>query len=350
MTPPLPTPTATDVLPDPIPGELSSPDRRPVGGSSLDLSVLIVNYNTAHLLKEMWDALMLSKGDLSLQAVVVDNASRDESVAILRRDYPAACLIVNSENVGFGRANNQALAASAESRYVMLLNTDAFVAADTLTKTVAYMDAHPDCGILGVRLVGREGELQPSCRYFPTPWNVFLARTGTARFFPKVRMVDDMNWNHATVRECDWVPGCYLLIRRALISEIGLFDPRYFLYYEELDHCFAARRAGWKVVFFPDTEVIHIGGESARSDSALTSAGRQIEVLQIESELLFFRKNHGLGGALMSLLLSTLADLVLAAKHLLKGKGLAGLSTYWRHSVTVWRLFARTRWGTVPTR
>ena len=317
---------------------------------AVDVSVLIVNYNTSHLLKEMWDALMRSKGALNLQALVVDNASRDESVSVLRRDYPQAHLIVNTDNVGFGRANNQALAAAARSRYVLLLNTDAFVAPDTLTKTVSYMDAHPDCGILGVRLVGRDGEPQPSCRYFPTPWNVFLARTGTARFFPKVRMVDDMSWDHASVRECDWVPGCYLLVRRDLIDQVGLFDPRYFLYYEELDHCFAAKRAGWKVICFADTEVIHIGGESARSVSELTSGGRQIQVLQIESELLYFRKNHGVAAVLASLLLSTAADIILAAKHLLKGKGSAGLAAYWNHTAAVWRLFARTRAGTVPTR
>jgi N-acetylglucosaminyl-diphospho-decaprenol L-rhamnosyltransferase len=319
--------------------------------SAVDVSVLIVNYNTAHLLKEMWDALMRSKGALSLQTIVVDNASRDDSVSVLRRDYPDAQLMVNADNVGFGRANNQALAAGARGRYVLLLNTDAFVAADTLTRTVSYMDAHPDCGILGVRLVGRDGELQPSCRYFPTPWNVFLARTGTARFFPKVRMVDDMAWDHAAVRDCDWVPGCYLLLRRDLIDQVGLFDPRYFLYCEEMDLCFAAKRAGWKVVYFPDTTVIHIGGESAKSDSELTSGGgRQIQVLQIESELLYFRKNNGLGAALASLLLATLAGFILAAKHLLKGRGTAGLATYWKHAASVWRLFARTRGGAVPTR
>jgi N-acetylglucosaminyl-diphospho-decaprenol L-rhamnosyltransferase len=343
-------PTAAGVPRDSIPTESSSPALRSGANSAIDVSVLIVNYNTVHLLKEMWDALMLSKGGLNLQTIVVDNASRDESVSVLRRDYPDARLIVNSENVGFGRANNQALSAGADSRYVLLLNTDAFVASDTLTKTVAYMDAHPDCGILGVRLVGRDGELQPSCRYFPTPWNVFLARTGMARFFPKVRMVDDMSWDHASVRECDWVPGCYLLVRRDVIDQVGLFDPRYFLYSEELDHCFAAKRAGWKVAYFPETEVVHIGGESAKSDSELTSGGRQIQVLQIESELLFFRKNHGLGAVLASLLLSTLADVVLATKHLLKGNGFAGLSSYWRHTQAVWRSFARTRGGTVPTR
>lgn len=341
--------------PSPLPSGAASVDAPAAAGpsgtaGSVDVSVLIVNYNTAHLLREMQEALVRSTQGLRLQTIVVDNASRDESVSILRRDFQKATLICNADNVGFGRANNQALSAGAVGRYVLLLNTDAFVAADTLRKTVAYLDGHPACGILGVRLVGRDGALQPSCRYFPTPWNVFLARTGLTRFFPKVRMVDDMNWDHASVRECDWVPGCYLLVRREVIDQVGLFDPRYFLYYEELDHCFAARKAGWKVVYFPDTEVVHIGGESAKSDSELTSGGRQIQVLQIESELLFFRKNHGLAGVLCSLVLSTLADVVLAAKHLLKGRPRRELSTHWLHVRAVWRSFVQTRWGTLPTR
>ncbi len=130
-----------------------------------DVSVIVVNYNTAHLLHRMWDALQGSRGDLRLQIIVVDNASRDDSVAMLQSDFGEAQLIVNKTNVGFGRANNQGLAL-ATGRYVLLLNTDAFVAPDTLGKTVAYMDAHAECGVLGVRLVGSDGELQPSCRYF----------------------------------------------------------------------------------------------------------------------------------------------------------------------------------------
>ncbi|POZ99712.1 glycosyltransferase family 2 protein, partial [Pseudomonas sp. MWU12-2312b] len=112
------------------------------------------------------------------------------------------------------------------------------------------------------------GDLQPSCRYFPTPLNVFMARTGLERFFPGVKKVDDMTWDHNSVRECDWVPGCYYLIRREVIDQVGLFDPRYFLYYEEVDHCKRVKQAGWKVVYYPHTTVVHIGGESAKSVDA----------------------------------------------------------------------------------
>ena len=328
-------------LPQPPQGEpaLSMPD----------VSVVVVNYNTAHMLPEMWQALMASRGRLSLQTIVVDNASRDESVALLREQFSEARLIVNTTNVGFGRANNQALA-HARGRYVLLLNTDAFVAPDTLEKTVAFMDAHPEHGVLGVRLVGRDGELQPNCRYFPTPWNVFLARSGLKRFFPRTRMVDDMDWDHASVRECDWVTGCYYLVRREVIDAVGLFDPRYFLYCEEVDHCRATVKAGWKVVYFPDTSVVHIGGESAKSDAALTASGRQISALQIESELLYFRKHHGLRGVLATAVLSTLADAWLAAKSLLRRRGHADRQPLWAHLRNFWTLLARTRLGTRPTR
>src|SRR5262249_21858662 len=240
-----------------------------------DLSVVVVNYNTAHLLDQMFTALEASRGTLKLEVVVVDNASRDGSVDILRTRYPDVELIKNQTNVGFGRANNQALP-SIRGRYVLLLNTDAFIAPDTLQKTVEFMDAHPRCGVLGVKLVGRDGALQPSCRYFPTPWNLFLASTGLARFFHGTRLVDDMSWDHASVRECDWVPGCYYLVRREVIDRVGLFDPRYFLYYEEVDHCRATRQAGWSVVYYPFTQVVHIGGESAATEGRLTRSGRQI--------------------------------------------------------------------------
>lgn len=314
-----------------------------------DISVLVVNYNTAHLLRPMWDALMQSAGSLTVETIIVDNASRDTSVEVLRQEFANLPLITNAINVGFGRANNQALT-HAHGRYVLLLNTDAFVESDTLEKTVSYMDAHPECGILGVRLIGRDGALQPSCRYFPTPWNVFLARTGLARYFPRIQMVDEMAWDHAAVRECDWVPGCYYLVRREVVESVGLFDPRYFLYCEEVDHCRRAKDAGWKVVFFPYTSVVHIGGESAKSDAALTSSGRQISALQTESELLYFRKHHGRLGVLSSILLSTIADAYLALKALLRRGRVQDCALAWARTRTCWSLAVRTRLGMRPTR
>ena len=318
-------------------------------GQGVDVTAIIVNYNTAHLLDEAINALRLSCAGMRLQIVLVDNASRDGSVAVIKERFGDCELIENAVNVGFGRANNQALPL-VKGRYVLLLNTDAFVATDTLRSTVAYMEANAGCGVLGVRLVGRDGVLQPSCRYAPTPWNVFLGRTGLNRFFPRVQLIDEMSWDHASVRECDWVPGCYYLVRREVLDAVGLFDPRYFLYFEEVDHCKAVKAAGWSVVFFPHTTVVHIGGESAKSDSALTALGQQISELQIESEMLYFRKHGGRTAVWLSFALSAVSDALLALKSALRHRTLLGAAAHFRHLAAMWSLLRRTGWATRPTR
>lgn len=315
----------------------------------MDISVVIVNYNTGHLLPEVMRCLRAARGGLQLQVIVVDNASNDDSRRILRGECADCQVIENAANVGFGRANNQALE-HARGRYVLLLNTDAFVATDTLTKTFAYLEGHPECGLLGVRLVGRDGSLQPSCRYFPTPWNQFLVRAGLVRLFPRVRLVDDMAWDHASERECDWVPGCYYLVRRQVIDQVGLFDPRYFLYYEEVDHCRVVKAAGWKVMFYPLTTVVHIGGESARSHGQISEAGRQIPALQIESELLYFRKHHGLPGVWAVVALEHAAVLLQALRLLVKHFRPADAVSRLRHLTMVWQSLRATSWAARPTR
>lgn len=312
------------------------------------LSVIVVSYNTVGMLGQFFEALKAALGEIDSRVIVVDNNSRDDSVEFIRKQYPIAQLIVNAKNIGFGRANNQAVGL-VRGRYVLLLNSDAFIEPDSLEKSIAYMDSHPRCGISGVRLIGRDGALQPSCRYFPTPWNSFLVRTGLSKYIPKARLVDDMNWDHAAVRSCDWVPGCFYLVRREVIDQIGLFDPRYFLYFEEVDHCLAAKKAGWEVHYYPGTTVIHIGGESAKSEGDLTGAGRQISALQVESELLYFRKNYGILGVLASVFLSLFADLILMVKRILKRRP-QGLVSHIKHSLAVLSLFARTSCGSRPTR
>ena len=153
----------------------------------------------------------------------------------------------------------------------------------------------PKCGVLGVKLVGEDGSLQPSCRYFPTPWNVFLASTGLQRFFPRTRLVDDMSWDHASVRECDWVPGCYYLVRREVIDGCRPIRPA----------LLPLLRGGGSLPRRPQGGVgrgllsVHPGRSHWRPEcgdepATLHPVSRQISPLQIESELLYFRKHHGL--------------------------------------------------------
>ncbi len=298
---------------------------------------------------EVLKTLFASKGDFELEVVVIDNASRDNSVELIQQTFPQVKLIVNKSNVGFGRANNQAVP-FLHGDYVLLLNTDAFIKEDAIAKTVAFMQSQPKVGILGVKLVGRDGVLQPCCRYFPTVWNLFLQRTGLSRWFPNVRYVDDMSWDHASPRQCDWVPGCYYLIRRELVNEVGLFDPRYFLYSEEVDHCKMAKSAGWDVMYFPGTEVVHVGGESAKSDGNISLVSRQLVALQVESEFLYFRKNHGLLMTILHLCLQILADLIQILKSFIKLRPVLISSQYMQHIFLLCKLAYVTGFGKHSTK
>jgi N-acetylglucosaminyl-diphospho-decaprenol L-rhamnosyltransferase len=312
------------------------------------VDVFLVSFNAEHLLDEMFTALRESTpAGLRLNCLAVDNASSDRSAEALQKSGECRVIIRNDRNVGFGRANNQLLE-HATGEYVLLLNTDAFVSPDTLERTIAFMEQEASCGVLGVKLVGRDGELQPSCRYFPTPLNLFLKRTGLSRLFPRVRLVDDTTSLHDRVQDCDWVPGCFYLVRRTVVEQVGLFDPRFFLYLEEVDHCRRVKEAGWRVVCYPFTSVVHIGGESAKSVSKL-SAGKQISSLQVESELLYFRKHYGWPGLAAHMALSTAANVLLAARRSIKGRfNEAGQAA--RTAVLTWQLWIQTRGGTRPTR
>lgn len=317
--------------------------------SPVDLSVIVVNYNTSHLLGRMFDTLRASAQGLSMQVVVIDNASRDDSVQVLRERYPDVELIVNTTNVGFGRANNQGVPLL-RGQYVLLLNTDAFVAPDTLHESLEAIRRHPRCGALGVRLTNSDGSLQPSCRYFPTPLNLFLGETGLHRYLPGVKLVDDMNWDHATERQCDWVPGCYFLMPRAVVDQVGLFDPRFFLYFEEVDLCRRIKQAGWDVLFLPDTSVIHIGGESAKMDQAISAKGRQIPALQVESQLLYFRKHYGLPGLWSSVVLTYLTAVLQLISGARRGEFGQRMPSIRARLALLNSLLRSTRLGTVPTR
>jgi N-acetylglucosaminyl-diphospho-decaprenol L-rhamnosyltransferase len=316
---------------------------------AVDVSILIVNYNAPELLPRLFASLAAATKHVSHEVVFVDNASLVDCQEMVMSLAPQTKFIQNSENVGFGRANNQALSV-AQGKFVLLLNTDAFVHEDTVLKTYSYMLANPSCGILGVKLVGRDGSLQPSCRYFPTPLNIFLLRTGLQRCVPWSIPVDDMSWNHSDIRECDWVPGCYYLVRREVINQVGLFDPRYFLYCEEVDHCRAAKKNGWEVIYFPDTTVIHLGGESAKTLGVLSQSGQQISALQLESELLYFRKHYTFLGVILHLLLVTLANFWSVLADVLKRRSVSGVKPATRNVTGIWKLFFTTKFAKVATR
>jgi N-acetylglucosaminyl-diphospho-decaprenol L-rhamnosyltransferase len=263
----------------------------------MKLSVIIVSYNTCQLLRQCLMSLVDNACSHEVEIFVVDNDSRDDSVAMVRTDFPQVKLISNTRNMGFAAANNQAYK-EFSGKYIVLLNPDAVVQPGALDNAVEFMETHPDIGICGGRLLNANGQLEPSARRFPNSFFKFLIISGLSDKFSSSKLfsrADYKYFDHHSAIEVDWVPGTFSLIRRAMLEEIGFFDERFYLYYEETDLCLRARRAGWKVYFFPGAEVVHVGGacSKTRKDLQLDLGGAQLLKFRMRSELLYFRKNFG---------------------------------------------------------
>ena len=265
---------------------------------SLDVSVVIVSFNTRDLLRECLDTLAAEAGGVRYEAIVVDNASRDGSADLVATEFPDARLIRSEVNLGFAAANNRGFAI-AQGRYVVLLNSDAFPRPLALPKAVAHMDADPNIGLGGAWLVGRDDSWQPSARLFPSPLNDFLTLSGLAARFPKSHFFGrvDRTWaDPGEPADVDWVPGAFSIIRRDVLEQVGSFDEAFFLYYEEVDLCRRIKAAGYKVCYWPDVVVVHLGGESSKTLEHLTlsSSGAQLTLWRLRSAYLYYRKQHGL--------------------------------------------------------
>jgi len=262
------------------------------------LSVIIVTYNSAPLLRSCLDSLRAQTLAGDFEIIVVDNASRDESAAIIRAEYPEVQLIASDVNLGFGNANNLAMT-EAQGRFIVLLNPDAVLPADALERALQHMEENADVGMGGGLLQGTQGELQPSARQFPSLLNDGLTLSGLANRYPKSRFFGrfDRSWaDPLQATAVDWVPGAFAILSRSLLEKISLFDPRFFLYYEEVDLCRRIHQAGFKVYYWPDLVITHIGGASSETvgEMAFSSSGKQLTLWRMRSQLLYYRKWHGL--------------------------------------------------------
>jgi GT2 family glycosyltransferase len=269
------------------------------------VSVIVVSFNTRDLLRECLQSILaecarLPQG-LSAEVLVVDNASGDGSPEMVAREFSTSRipvrLIRSHVNLGFGAANNLVLN-KAEGRYPVLLNSDAFFHPGALRLAVEHMDANPDAGIGGARQVGRNGSWQPSARSFHSIWHAALVLTGLSARFPRSRIfgAPDRTWaDPLQPARVDWVPGSFLILRREALLKTGLFDPAFFLYYEEVDLCRRMKAAGYRVYYWPDIVVTHIGGESSRQLPSLKFSESDLQVVlwRMRSTLLYYRKHHG---------------------------------------------------------
>jgi hypothetical protein len=270
-----------------------------------DLSVIVVSFNTRDLLRECLTSLLAECDSLptgvKAEVLVVDNASKDGSAEMVAVEFATTCtpvrLMPSSVNLGFGAANNLAFEA-AEGRYLVLLNSDAFLHHCALARALELMEANPGTGVGGARLVGRDGEWQPSARQFHSLWDDFLIHSGLSYHFPHSRIfgAPDRTWADPLLpAEVDWVPGAFSILRREALVKVGLFDPVFFLYYEEVDLCRRIKDAGFSISYWPDVVVTHIGGESSRQISSLnySETAAQVVLWRMRSTLLYYRKHHG---------------------------------------------------------
>lgn len=257
-----------------------------------DVSVVIVNWNTRDMLRDCLRSVYEQTRDIAFEVIVVDNASKDGSTAMVRAEYPQTVVIENRENRGFASANNQAMA-SCRGRYVLLLNPDTIVLDGAVQKTVVYADAHPDAGIVGCQVWENESVIQQTCARFPSVWSTFVQAVGLYRLFPwscwvgRERLPD---WNRDTEREVDVVSGMYMLVRREAIEAVGMMDEDYFVYAEETDWCWRFWKAGWRCVFTPVARIIHRDGGSKSTEQVSVKMFVQMQ----KSLLIFHRKQRGI--------------------------------------------------------
>ncbi|MBN1479393.1 glycosyltransferase [candidate division KSB1 bacterium] len=260
----------------------------------MKISVIIVSYNVREFLQQALLSLQQSLKNISHEIFVVDNASSDSTVNMLKRRFHEVKLIENRENVGFARANNQAIARTS-GEYICLINPDTIVQENTFSILLDFYQAHPDAGMVGCKILNADGSLQLACRRsYPTPWVAFTKVVGLAALFPKSRLLGRYNLTFLDpeqVAQVEAISGSFMLVKRAAIQAVGGLDEDFFMYGEDLDWCYRIHKAGFNVYYVPDTQIIHFKGESSKKSPF------QQRRLFYEAMRLFVRKHLKKGSA-----------------------------------------------------
>jgi N-acetylglucosaminyl-diphospho-decaprenol L-rhamnosyltransferase len=263
-----------------------------------DLGIVIVNYNVRDLLCDCLASVFESRAGFAFEVCVVDNGSTDGSAGMVEKEFPQA-RVIRAQNEGYAAGNNLGLrhfgfgqdgrSLSGRPRYVLLLNPDTVLPPLALTDMLAFMEARPQAGIAGPRLVRQDGSLDRACRRsFPTPEVAFYRLSGLSRLFPGSRRFGRYNLTYLPPdmkAEVDAVVGAFMLIRGEVLAQIGLLDEQYFMYAEDLDLCYRAKQHGWQVWYNADVTVLHYKGQSSRQRSSFAN-------LQFYQTMRLFHDKH----------------------------------------------------------
>jgi len=258
----------------------------------MKLSVIIVNYNVKHFLEQCLHSVYKAAKGIETEIFVVDNNSVDGSAELIREKFPDLHFIENKENVGFSRANNQAIKL-AKGEYILLLNPDTVVEEDTFSKVTGFMDKHPEAGGLGVKMIDGKGNFLPeSKRGLPTPWVAFYKMFGLSKLFPNSRKFGKYHLsylNENEIHEIEIIAGAFMLLRKETLDKVGLLDEAFFMYGEDIDLSYRIILGGYKNYYFPETTIIHYKGES-------TKKGSLNYVKVFYNAMIIFARKHFSGG------------------------------------------------------
>jgi len=235
-------------------------------GEGPDLSLVILTHNTKELLRSCLKSIYERTREIRFEVIVVDNCSTDGTGEMVRSHFSEVQYIYNRKNTCFTKGNNQGALLS-RGRYIMLLNSDTEITDFALDQMVRFMDDHPECGIMGCKLLNPDGSIQFSCRRFPSYHTAFFNRYSIlTRLFPHNPFSQSYlmsSIDHEETREVDWVSGAALIARREACDQVGLLDERFLYYSEDVDWCYRMHEAGWKVYFYPEARIVHYIGQTS---------------------------------------------------------------------------------------
>jgi GT2 family glycosyltransferase len=289
----------------------------------MDLSVIIVNYNVKHFLEQCIHSVLKSLELLKGEVIVIDNNSVDGSCQMLREKFPHIKLIENKENLGFSKANNQGIRI-ARGRYVLLLNPDTIVQEDTFRKCYDFMEAHPDAGSLGVKMIDGKGNFLPeSKRSLPTPKVSFYKIFGLSALFPKSKIFGRYHLGYLdknTIHKIDVLPGAFMFLRRSVLEQVGILDESFFMYGEDIDLSYRIKLAGFENYYFPETTIIHYKGESTKKGSI------NYVIVFYKAMIIFAGKHFSLRNARLFSLLINIAIYLRASVSILRRLFFSGIT------------------------
>lgn len=257
----------------------------------IDLSIVIVSWNTKQILDDCLQSVYEQTKGIEYEVIVVDNDSKDGSADMVEEKYPEALLIRSPDNVGFAAGNNLGFE-HVKGRHVLLLNSDTLVLDGALQKTLRYAETKVGYGVISCKMLNEDHSLQPNCSMLPSNINFLFQVLGLYKFFPSSRIFGRAEmtwWNYSDERDVEVLKGCFMLVSKDALDDVGGMDEDYFMYSEEVDWCKRFAQANWKLGYYPDAEVIHLGGSSA------AKLGADRARIKDKSSLLYMKKHWSPG-------------------------------------------------------